>query len=221
VLGGEQSGHLILLDHATTGDGGAPLAGLPLAGLRVVVDCAHGAAYELAPRLLSRAGADVIPIGTEPDGLNINDGVGSTWIGSLAGAVRGADTVVVATSSETPVLRGEWLSPGAHVNAVGACRPDWRELDDATLRRGRLYVDSREAAVRESGDVIAAREVVAEIGEVIAGTRPGRQSDEEVTLFKSVGVAVEDVMAADMVYRATLAPSEGGDADDDLAGPYW
>jgi len=82
-----------LLSTVTSGDGGTPLAGLPLAGLRVVVDCAHGAAYELAPRLLSRAGADVIPIGTEPDGLNINDGVGSTWIGSLAEAVtaHGAD----------------------------------------------------------------------------------------------------------------------------------
>jgi phosphoglucosamine mutase len=84
------------LDHllSTVPAGNGPAAdGLPLAGLRVVVDCAHGAAYELAPRLLSRAGADVIPIGTEPDGLNINDGVGSTWIGSLAEAVtaHGAD----------------------------------------------------------------------------------------------------------------------------------
>jgi phosphoglucosamine mutase len=93
--GGPETGRYLdhLLSTVTDGDGGAPLAGLPLAGLRVVVDCAHGAAYELAPRLLSRAGADVIPIGTEPDGLNINDGVGSTWIGSLAGAVtaHGAD----------------------------------------------------------------------------------------------------------------------------------
>jgi len=93
--GGPEIGRYLdhLLATVTSGDGGAPLAGLPLAGLRVVVDCAHGAAYELAPRLLSRAGADVIPIGTEPDGLNINDGVGSTWIGSLAGAVtaHGAD----------------------------------------------------------------------------------------------------------------------------------
>jgi phosphoglucosamine mutase len=88
--GGPEIGRYLdhLLSTVTSGDGGAPLA-----GLRVVVDCAHGAAYELAPRLLSRAGADVIPIGTEPDGLNINDGVGSTWIGSLAGAVtaHGAD----------------------------------------------------------------------------------------------------------------------------------
>jgi ornithine cyclodeaminase/alanine dehydrogenase-like protein (mu-crystallin family) len=118
--------------------------------------------------------------------------------------VRGADTVIVATSSRTPVLRGEWLAPGTHVNAVGACHPDWRELDDEAVRRARLYVDSREAAIRESGDVIAAGEVAAEIGEVIAGTRPGRQTAEEVTLFKSVGVAVEDVVAADMVYRAAV-----------------
>jgi phosphoglucosamine mutase len=93
--GGPEIGRYLdhLLSTVTYGDGGAPPAGLPLAGLRVVVDCAHGAAYELAPRLLSRAGADVIPIGAEPDGLNINDGVGSTWIGSLARAVtaHGAD----------------------------------------------------------------------------------------------------------------------------------
>jgi ornithine cyclodeaminase/alanine dehydrogenase-like protein (mu-crystallin family) len=119
-------------------------------------------------------------------------------------AVRGADVVVVATSSRTPVLRGEWLAPGAHVNAVGAVRPDWRELDDATLRRARLYVETREAATREAGDVIAAGEPFAEIGEVVAGTRPGRQNAEEITLFKSVGVAAADVTAADLVYRSVL-----------------
>ena len=133
--------------------------------------------------------------------------------GSAAEAVRGADTVVVATSSRTPVLRGEWLSAGTHVNAVGACRPDWRELDDEVVRRARLYVESREAAIRESGDVIAAGEVVAEIGEVIAGTRPGRQTAEEVTLFKSVGVAVEDVVAADMVYRSAVGGKRRNDLD--------
>jgi alanine dehydrogenase len=120
-------------------------------------------------------------------------------------AVRGADVVVVATTSRTPVLFGEWLSPGTHVNAVGAVRPEWRELDDETVGRARLYVESREAATWEAGDVIAAGEVFAEIGEVVAGTRPGRQSAEEVTLFKSVGVAVEDVVAADLVYRAATS----------------
>jgi ornithine cyclodeaminase/alanine dehydrogenase-like protein (mu-crystallin family) len=121
-------------------------------------------------------------------------------------AVRGADVVVTATSARTPVLRGEWLSPGAHVNAVGAPRPDWRELDDAVFARARLYVDSREAAPRESGDVIGSGAAIfAELGEVVAGTRPGRQSDGEITLFKSLGLAVEDVVAADLVYRKALA----------------
>jgi alanine dehydrogenase len=81
-------------------------------------------------------------------------------------------------------------------------RPDWHELDDDTVRRARLYVESREAATREAGDVIAAGEPYAEIGEVVAGTRPGRQSADEITLFKSVGVAVADVVAADLVWRA-------------------
>ena len=119
-------------------------------------------------------------------------------------AVRGAHVVVVATSARTPVLLGEWLAPGAHVNAVGACRPDWRELDDGVVRGSRLFVESREAAMRESGDVIAAGVEPAEIGDVIAGVRPGRRTAEEVTLFKSVGVAVEDVVAAEMVYHNSV-----------------
>jgi ornithine cyclodeaminase/alanine dehydrogenase-like protein (mu-crystallin family) len=117
-------------------------------------------------------------------------------------AVRGADVVVVAVNSREPALFGRWLSPGTHVNAIGATRPDWRELDDEVLARARLYVDSREAATRESGDVMAAREVVAEIGEVVAGVHPGRGSADATTLFKSVGVAVEDVAAAALVYDA-------------------
>jgi ornithine cyclodeaminase/alanine dehydrogenase-like protein (mu-crystallin family) len=120
-------------------------------------------------------------------------------------AVRGAHVVVVATTSKAPVLRGEWLSPGTHVNAVGASRPDWRELDDAVLSRARIFVEQREAASQESGDVIAAGRIDAEIGEVILGAAAGRASPEEITLFKSVGVAVEDVVAADLVYRAALA----------------
>jgi ornithine cyclodeaminase/alanine dehydrogenase-like protein (mu-crystallin family) len=120
-------------------------------------------------------------------------------------AVTGADVIVTATNSRTPVVHGEWLSPGAHVNAVGACRPDWRELDDAVLSRARLYVDSREAAAKESGDVRAAGEIVAEIGEVALGGKPGRRSPDEVTVFKSLGLAVEDVATASLVYKKTLS----------------
>ena len=127
-------------------------------------------------------------------------------------AVRGADVVVTATTSPTPVLSGEWLSPGVHINAVGAPRPNWRELDDEVLRRSRVYVDSREAAQKESGDVIAAGEISAEIGEVTAGTKPGRRSAEEITLFKSLGLAVEDVATAELVYRKALEEVTAEDA---------
>ena len=121
---------------------------------------------------------------------------------TAADAVRGADVVVVAVSATTPVLEGRWLSPGAHVNAIGATRPNWRELDDDLVTTARIFVDSREAALRESGDVIAAKAEVMEIGAVVAGTAPGRRNAEEITLFKSVGVAVEDVTAAALVLRA-------------------
>jgi ornithine cyclodeaminase/alanine dehydrogenase-like protein (mu-crystallin family) len=127
-------------------------------------------------------------------------------------AVRDAEVIVTATTSKSPVLSGGWLSPGAHINAVGAPRPDWRELDDETLRRARIYVDSREAALEESGDVIAAGRIFAEVGEVVAGTKPGRESEDEITLFKSLGLAVEDVITADLVYRKAADEAHSGDS---------
>lgn len=130
---------------------------------------------------------------------------GIRWAESAEAAVRGADVVVVATMAKTPVLAAEWVSQGSHVNAIGAVRPDWRELDDAVLREATLFVESREAATRESGDVIAAGKAIAEIGEVIGGACPGRRSEQEITVFKSVGVAVEDVAAAALVWAAARA----------------
>ena len=133
---------------------------------------------------------------------------GITAAASAEAAVRGADVIVTATSAKTPVLLGDWVAPGAHVNAVGATRPDWRELDDPLVRRARVWVDSREAALVESGDVIAAgTRLVGEIGAVAGGTLGGRASAEEVTIFKSVGVAVEDVVSADLVWRRLGASS--------------
>ena len=129
-------------------------------------------------------------------------------VATAEAAVRGADVIVVATSATTPILLGKWLTPGAHVNAVGATRPTWRELDDEAVRKARLYVESREAAMKESGDVIAAGEIFAELGEVVAGTKPGRQSADEITLYKSVGVAVEDIVAAELVYQRALAKAD-------------
>jgi alanine dehydrogenase len=129
---------------------------------------------------------------------------GLTASASAEEAVRGADVIVVATSATRPVVKGGWLSAGAHVNAVGATRPNWRELDDEVLVRAKLFVESREAASKESGDVIAAKTIVAELGEIIAGTESGRASPEEITLYKSVGVAIEDVAAANLVYQQVV-----------------
>jgi thiomorpholine-carboxylate dehydrogenase len=115
-------------------------------------------------------------------------------------AVSGADVVVTATNSKIPVLHGAWLKPGCHVNAVGACRPDWRELDDDAMRSV-IFVDSREAALKESGDVILSRaKIYAELGEALAGKIPPRAN--ETTIFKSLGMAVEDIAAALLVYRS-------------------
>ena len=105
----------------------------------------------------------------------------------LEEAVRGADVIVTATSSREPVLKGRWLKSGAHVNAVGACLPTWRELDDEALLGNTLIVDSREAALRESGDVILSRApIFAEAGEVFAGTH--KPSPTATTVFKSLGL---------------------------------
>jgi thiomorpholine-carboxylate dehydrogenase len=123
-------------------------------------------------------------------------------------AVRGADVIVVATSAREPVLRGAWLKPGAHVNAVGACLPTWRELDDEALLGSTLIVDSREAALRESGDVILSRApIFAEAGEVFAGSR--RPARSATTVFKSLGLAVEDIATARLVYDALAASLAG------------
>ncbi|HEX4641031.1 MAG TPA: ornithine cyclodeaminase family protein [Chthoniobacterales bacterium] len=121
----------------------------------------------------------------------------------LEEAVRDADVVVTATSAREPVLKGEWLKPGAHVNAVGACRPDWRELDDAAMRNV-VIVDSDEGARKESGDVILSGATpFAELGEIL--NRSKRVEPGATTVFKSLGMAVEDVAAAKLVYQRARA----------------
>ncbi len=125
--------------------------------------------------------------------------VGATAM-SAEEAVRGADVVVTATNSKTPVLKGSWLRLGCHVNAVGACRPDWRELDDEAMSNV-VFVDSREGALKESGDVIlSGAKIYAELGEALAEKVSPRPN--ETTIFKSLGMAVEDIAAAMLVYRS-------------------
>jgi ornithine cyclodeaminase/alanine dehydrogenase-like protein (mu-crystallin family) len=128
--------------------------------------------------------------------------VGATAM-SAEEAVRDTDVIVTVTSSKTPVLRGAWLKPGCHVNAVGACRPDWRELDDEAMSNV-VFVDSREGALKESGDVILSNaRIYAELGEALVGKVPPRAN--KTTIFKSLGMAVEDIAAALLVYRAVKA----------------
>ena len=124
--------------------------------------------------------------------------IGATAM-SAEDAVRGADVIVTVTNSKTPVLKGSWLKPGCHVNAIGACRPDWRELDDEAMKNI-VFVDSREGALKESGDVIlSGAKIYAELGEALASKVPSRAN--ETTIFKSLGMAVEDIVAAMLVYR--------------------
>lgn len=105
---------------------------------------------------------------------------------SVQEAVTGADVIITVTMATEPILFGEWVKPGAHINAVGASRPDWRELDDELMRQAVLYVDSREAALKESGDVLlSGADIFAELGEVISGAKPAHC--EKTTVFKSLG----------------------------------
>lgn len=132
-------------------------------------------------------------------------------------AVHGADLVCTCTSSAEPVLEGEWLRPGTHVNAVGACTPKARELDAVAVARARVYVDSRESAAHEAGDLLLARAegaiegdpVVGELGEVILGRVPGRATADEITLFESLGLAVEDLASAVHVLAKARAAGRG------------
>lgn len=135
--------------------------------------------------------------------------VGADAVGSAEEAVHGADVVVTATSSVDPVLRREWLEPGVHVNVVGGRPPTMRELDVATVADSAFYVDRRESAENEAYDYRDALEAGAigpdhirgEIGEVLIGAAPGRTSPEQLTVFRSLGLAVEDLAAAEYVVR--------------------
>ncbi len=127
-------------------------------------------------------------------------------------AVAGAGIVVTATSSAEPVLNRDWLEPGVHINAVGACLPHMRELDTATVAAGVLFADRRDALLAESGDYLLAAaddavgpdQVRAELGELLAGTATGPSSADEITIFESLGLAIEDLAAAARAHAAAV-----------------
>jgi len=131
-------------------------------------------------------------------------GLPARSMASASAAVRGADLIVLATSSATPVIASEDIDDGVHICAVGACRPDQREMPSALVTRARILVDSRAGALEEAGDlllpiqegVIAGDHIAGELGDVLLGRVSGRRAPTEITIFKSLGMAVEDVVAA-------------------------
>jgi len=138
-------------------------------------------------------------------------------VDSVAEAVAGADVVCTTTAAPDPVLDGDLLEPGMHVNAVGSSVPFARELDASAMARARVFVDRRESTLNESGDFLMAKaegavddgDIVAEIGELVIGSHPGRATDDEITLFVSLGLAVEDIAAGEVVYRKAIEEGKG------------
>ncbi|WP_417668785.1 ornithine cyclodeaminase family protein [Roseibium sp.] len=135
--------------------------------------------------------------------------VAAEGVGDLETAVRAADIVSAATLSSDPLIRGEWLMPGTHVDLVGAFKPSMRESDDEAIRRSSVFVDTRDGCTKEGGDitqplasgVLHAEAIKADLYELSRGAYSGRASDEEITLFKSVGAALEDLAGAILAYR--------------------
>ena len=132
-------------------------------------------------------------------------------------AVAGADLICTTTAARTPILEGSWLAPGAHINAVGACLPTARELDAAAVARARLIVDRRESALAEAGDFLLARaegavtddHIAGELGDVLVGRVAGRRTPTDITLFESLGIAIEDLAAAHYIYTQAVATGAG------------
>jgi ornithine cyclodeaminase len=144
-------------------------------------------------------------------------GVAIEPCGTVEDAVRGADIVCTVTSAREPVVRGEWLSPGVHVNAVGSSVATARELDTATVRRSRFFADHTAAALAEAGDLliplsngeIERSHLLGDLGQLVVGEIPGRTSASDVTVFKSVGLAIEDIASAHHLYTRARAMGAG------------
>jgi ornithine cyclodeaminase len=151
-------------------------------------------------------------------------GVDAKAVVTARDACTDTDIICAATAATEPVLLGEWLSPGAHVNAVGASQNHAREIDSAAVVRSRLYVDLRESALKEPGDIITPIKngeitpdhIVGEVGEVLLGKAPGRANDREITLFKSLGLAIEDLASAHYLYAE--AKRQGAGVEVELGG---
>jgi ornithine cyclodeaminase/alanine dehydrogenase-like protein (mu-crystallin family) len=206
----------------------------PDAAVLAVIGAGAQARAQIAAVAAVRRLRRVVVYARRPDGVSAllaetaprlaADGVECAAAASADAAVREADVVCAATTSVTPVFDGAALRPGTHVNGVGSYRPDMRELDVVTLQRAaRIVVDQREAALEEAGELLAAiadgairpDAIRAELGEIVAGARPGRERADEITVFKSVGNAVQDAAVARAIWTRAVALGLGGEWNPD------
>lgn len=225
---------MVTLFHGRTGETLAAIDGQALTVRRTAAASALAADYlarhdaarllvvgtgQLAPAL-ARAHTVVRPIelieiwGRTPSKANmlaaklVENGMNARAVTTLPEAAARADIITCATLSPDPIVRGEWLREGCHLDLVGSFSPEMREADDAAMRRARLFVDTREGALAEAGELvqgiasgaISKADIVAELSELCRGEVVGRGSDEEITLFKSVGTAIEDLAAAELAF---------------------
>jgi alanine dehydrogenase len=153
--------------------------------------------------------------------------VGARAVPHVREAISGCDLIVTATAAKAPVFEGQWLDEGTHVSGMGSNTPNKRELDGTVFKRSTIVVDFKDQALQEAGDLqealrtgaISADAINAELGDIITGKTPGRQSDREITLFKSVGMAIEDIATATFAYQQALAAGLGTRLDLDGASP--
>jgi len=210
----------VLLHDGETGELRALLNASPITEIRTA------AVSAVATRALARPGARVVAIlggGVQARSHAVAmravlpDSELRTWTrgdgGTPQAVLRDADVVCTCTSAREPILRREWLAAGAHVNAVGSSIPSTRELDTETMKAASLFVDRRESAVNEAGDLLLAglgeSDIAAELGEVLTGAHAGRTGEDELTVFKSLGLAVEDLAAAELVVGSAREQGRG------------
>jgi len=210
----------VLLHDGETGELRALLNASPITEIRTA------AVSAVATRALARSGARVVAIlgagvqaRSHADAMRavLDDVEIRTWSrgdgGTAENVLRGADVVCTCTSAREPILRREWLAAGTHVNAVGSSLPTTRELDTETMTASRLFVDRRESTLNEAGDLLLAglgeEHIQAELGEVLTGAHPGRADGAELTVFKSLGLAVEDLAAAELIVRKAREQGAG------------
>jgi ornithine cyclodeaminase len=210
----------VLLHDGETGELRAILNASPITEIRTA------AVSAVATRALARAGARIVAIlGAGVQARSHDEAMRSvlpgaeirTWSrgdgGTPEAVLREADVVCTCTSAREPVLRREWLAAGTHVNAVGSSLPTTREVDAETMAAASLFVDRRESTVNEAGDLLLAGlgedHIRAELGDVLIGAHPGRADEEELTVFKSLGLAVEDLAAAELVVRKAREQGAG------------